>query len=66
METNERYYNEVYDRYSRMSRDLTNYQRVTNKRIDTLSRRIEELKKEVAMIEDYVEQVKEGVVEGAL
>lgn len=61
---NERYYNDVYDRYSRMSRDLTNYQRSTNERIESANKRIEKLKKRIEDLENYVNRV--GCVDGEI
>lgn len=42
-EQNEQYYNELYDRYSKLQRDLIDYQKNTNNRIDILESRIESL-----------------------
>lgn len=39
-EQNEHYYNEIYDRYSQMHRDLNNYQSNTNQRLNSLENRV--------------------------
>lgn len=46
-EQNDRYYNELYDRYSRIHRDLNDYQYQTNKRLESLENRIDSLEKSV-------------------
>lgn len=40
---NEDYYNDLYDRYSRIHRDLNDYQYQTNKRLESLENRVSAL-----------------------
>lgn len=47
----------IYERYSRMERDLTNYQTTTNKRIVSLYLRIERLEEYVSELEDRVKGI---------
>ena len=54
---NESYYNEFYDRYSRITNDLTNYQLNTNRRLDSLESRVEQLEKRVQRIYQNVEVI---------
>lgn len=56
---NERYYNDVYDRYSKINRDLTNYQRLTNKRIESANQRLEEIKERIKELESEVGSLEE-------
>lgn len=44
-ETSEQYYDEVYDRFSAMHRDLNTYQYNANERMRSLDNRIENLEK---------------------
>lgn len=44
-EQNDEYYNELYNRYSKIQRDMIDYQKSTNNRMDILEKRIESLEK---------------------
>lgn len=46
-EQNEQYYNELYERYSRIHRDLNDYQYQTNKRLEWLENRITTMEKSI-------------------
>lgn len=56
-EQNEVYYNRIYERYSRMERDLTTYQSITNSRIESLSERVSKLEEELGVLEERVTMV---------
>lgn len=44
---NESYYNDLYDRYSRIHRDLNDYQHQTNQRLQSLENRVDRLEKSI-------------------
>lgn len=44
---NERYYNELYDRYSRVHRDLNDYQYLTNQRLESLEGRLRNIENSI-------------------
>lgn len=56
-EQNEVYYNRIYERYSRMERDLTTYQTTTNRRIEYLSERVLKLEEELEELEERIKIV---------
>lgn len=56
---NERYYSDVYDRYSRIDRDLTNYQRLTNERMNSANQRLKELEERIEELESEVGSLEE-------
>lgn len=45
---NDNYYNEIYDRYSRIHRDLNDYQYMTNRRLESLESRVNRIEKSFA------------------
>lgn len=49
---NEEYYNELYDRYSRIHRDLNDYQYQTNRRLTSLENRIDRIEESVTIRQD--------------
>lgn len=47
-EQNNNYYNELYDRYSRIHRDLNDYQYITNKRLESLENRVNQIEQNIS------------------
>ena len=48
---NEEYYNEIYSRYDQIINDLTDYQKLSNGRLDRLETEVEKLKQQVTELQ---------------